>query len=138
MQNHNFVYRDISIRPKNGREISFIPEMLAEFMANNAETNTQTPEQRRRVCEIFGFTMKLANKYLPPKQRKVFYSVWARSAGKQKEGIMGYSKLVGDCFTSNYCSYYKAVKNVRRVLTKTGFDRLMLAYLKEGRLIHEE
>ena len=137
-KNHNFIYHDVSIRPKNGREITFIPAMLADFMAKNAETDTQTPEERRRVCEVFAFMMKLAMKYLPPKQRKIFYSVWARSEGKMKEGIMSHSKLVGDCFTSNYCSYYKAVKNLKRMLARTGFDELIIDYLKEGRLIHEE
>lgn len=132
-----FIYRDSSIRPKNGRDISFTSEMLAIFQINYAARNTQTPEQRKRLCEIFGFMVKLANKYLPPKQRKIFYSVWIRSGGKMKEGILEYSRKTGENHITNYYNYYKAVKNLKIVISKIGYDKFIIDYIREEPLNNE-
>jgi len=132
-----FVYRDIGIRPKNSCEISFLPEMMVAFQLKYKELNTQSPELRKRICEIFGFMIKLAMKYLPPKQRKLFYSVWVRSGGKMKDGILEYSRKTGENYITNYINYYKAVKNLKQVMTKIGYDRFAIEYIKEGSITHE-
>lgn len=133
-----FVYRDIGIRPKNSYELSFPPDMLAMFQLKNDARNTETPEHRRRVCDVFGFMIKIAMKYLPPKQRKIFYSVWVRSGGKMKEGILEYSRKTGENYITNYYNYYKAVKNLKKVMTKIGFDKFIIEYLHEDIKIHED
>ncbi len=130
-RSRRFVYRDNGIRPKNSCELAFPPEMLAMFQLKNT-TVAQSPETRRRVCEVFGFMVKLANRYLPPKQRKIFYSVWVRSRGKMRDGILEYSRKTGEHHITNYCNYYKAVKHLRQVIVKVGFDKLILEYVREG------
>lgn len=133
-----FVYRDIGIRPKNSYELSFPTEMLAMFQIKHNALNTQSPECRRRVCEVFGFMIKLANKYLPPKQRKIFYSVWVRSGGKMKDGILEYSRKTGENYITNYYNYYKAVKNLKQVIAKVGYDQFIMEYIKEGSTLDED
>lgn len=132
-----FVYRDNGIRPKNSYELAFPDEMLAMFQFKHAARNTQTPECRKRVCEVFGFMVKLANNYLPPKQRKIFYSVWVRSGGKMKDGILEYSRKTGENYITNYYNYYKAVKNLKQVITKVGFDKMMLDYIHDANIVEE-
>lgn len=133
-----FTFRDTSIRPKYGCELTFPADMLAMFQLKRSATLTQTPDQRKRVCEIFGFMIKLANKYLPPKQRKIFYSVWVRSGGKMKEGILEYSRKTGENYITNYYNYYKAVKNLKNVMAKVGYDKFVIEYIKEGSMFHED
>jgi hypothetical protein len=133
-----FVYRDMGVRPKNSYEMSFPSDMLALFQLKYKAQNPTDPEMRRRVCDIFGFMIKLAMKYLPPKQRKVFYSVWVRSGGKKKEGILEFSRKTGENYITNYLNYYKAVKNLKKVITKIGYDRFIIEYLQEGSMFHED
>ena len=132
-----FVYHDFGISPRNSRELTFPNEMIAIFQLKNQASNTQTPEQRRRICAVFGFVIKLAMKYLPPKQRKIFYSVWVRSGGKMKEGILEYSRKTGENYITNYYNYYKAVKNLKKVITKVGYDKFIREYLTDAAMFHE-
>lgn len=127
-----FIYRDRGIRPKNSYELAFSDDMLAMFQLKYKARNPDNPEYRRRVCQVFSFMIKLANKYLPPKQRQIFYSVWVRSAGKMQEGILEFSRKTGENYISNYCNYYKAIKNLQTTMAKIGYDKFILEYLKEA------
>lgn len=122
-------YRDKGIRGKGSYEVSFTPEMLAMFQLKNTFQNP-SPEYRQRVCEIFGFVIALALRYLPPKQRKIFYSVWVRSGGKVKDGILEYSRKTGQNYITNYCNYYKSVNNIKIILDTVGYGTYVTEYLK--------
>lgn len=129
-----FIYRDRN-RPKNCFELPFSDELIAFFDLKNIDFKPQSQEQRRRICNVFGFIIKLATKYLPPKQRKVFYSVWVRNGGKMKEGIMEYSRKNNENYVSNYGTYYKSVKSLRQVIMKIGYDKFINEYLAEGSMV---
>ena len=133
-----FIYRDRGIRPKNSYELSFSNEMLAMFQLKHKARNPANPEHRRRVCQIFGLIIKLANRYLPPKQRQVFYSVWVRSSGKMQEGILEFSRKNGENYITNYCNYYKALTSLKNIMAKIGYDNFIIEYLRETDGPHEE
>jgi len=130
MRTKRFVYKDIGIRPKNSCELSFDPDMIALLQAKYAPAAPLSPEYRRRVCDVFGLIISLALKYLPPKQRKIFYSVWVRSGGKMRDGILEYSRKVGECYITNYCNYYKAVKNVKLIIDNIGYGDFFIDYIR--------
>ena len=130
MKTRAFIYKDQGIRQKNSYEMAFAPDMMALFQLKFSAYKNPSPEHRHRVCEIFGFIVCMAMRYLPPKQRKIFYSVWVRSGGKMKDGILEYSRKTGENYITNYYNYYKAVKNVKTVLTKVGFDTFISDYLR--------
>jgi hypothetical protein len=132
MRAKKFLYKDQGIRQQGSYEMAFSPEMLALFQLKYAAYKNPSPEYRKRVCEIFGFIIMMAMKYLPPKQRKIFYSVWVRSGGKMKDGILEYSRKTGENHITNYYNYYKAVQNVKTVLTKVGYNSFISGYLTEG------
>jgi hypothetical protein len=128
--------RGFTIRPKNSVEVTFTSEMLNMFQIRNSELNLQSQEARKKVCKVFGFIIKLSTKYLPPKQRKIFYSVWVRSGGKMKDGILEYSRKTGENYITNYYNYYKAVKNLKKVLEKVGYDKFIIEYLRDDSMMH--
>jgi hypothetical protein len=132
-----FVYKDMGIRPKNSREFSYPDEMLQLLQIKYRSMNTQSPECRKRICEVFGFVVKMGLKYLPPKQRTVFYSVWIRSGGKMKEGVMEYSRKTNKNYVTSYGNYYKSIHNLKNILAKAGFDKLIEKHLEEVRDVHE-
>jgi hypothetical protein len=130
MRTKKFIYKDMGIRPKNSYEMAFDPDMLALLQMKYASDVVISPEYRQRVCDVFGLIISIAMKYLPPKQRKIFYSVWVRSGGKMKEGVLEYSRKVGESYITNYCNYYKAIKNVKSIMVRIGYDDYVLEYIR--------
>ena len=85
--------------------------------------------RRDRVIEIYNFIIKKALEILPPKQRKVFYSVWVRSGGNKKKGIMEYSRRIGQSHSSNYNNINKSLISVQKWLQKSGYGNILIEYL---------
>ena len=86
-----------------------------------------------RVGEVFAFIIKKAlTGVLPPKQRKIFYSVWVRSRGSMKHGIMELSRRTGQSHYTSYNNYYKAVHSIQVWLDKSGYAEHIIDYLNGG------
>jgi hypothetical protein len=122
-------FRDYGIRPKGSPEISYDPFILSQMIAATASTAT-SKARKERVAKVFNFLLKTALTILPPKQRKVFYSVWVRSDGKLNRGVMEFSRRTRQSHFTNYNNYYKSVASLRVYLDRSGYSEHIVAYLK--------
>lgn len=130
----NKVYRggasiDYNCRPKGSREISFDPSIM-EHIAGSITHIDHDPDYSLRMCNVTRFVIKTALKYLPPKQRKIFYSVWCRSDGRLSMGIMDFSRRTGQSHFTNYNNYRKALNNIKVIMVKTGYEDYLISYLR--------
>lgn len=123
-------FRDYGIRPKGSPEISYDPFILVQMLADQQPGTKISKQRQERVAKVFNFLMKTALEILPPKQRKVFYSVWVRSEGKLNKGVMEFSRKTRQSHFTNYNNFYKACTSLRNYLEKTGHTDHIIAYLK--------
>lgn len=123
--------RDYGIRPKGSPEISYDPFILSQMTSTESEDVTMSAKARKeRVANVYNFLLKTALDILPPKQREIFYSVWARSGGQLSKGVMKFSRKVSKSHFTSYNNYYKAVASLRSHLDKTGYSEHIVLYLK--------
>jgi len=115
-------------------EVSFDPVILERILCKQAGLiETEIDEQHKiRAHKAARFVIKLALRYLPPKQRKVFYSVWCRSGGMLSAGVMSYSRRLGQSHFTNYTNYRKSLASLKSILNKTGYGNFIITYIKEG------
>jgi len=125
------VFYDYGVRPKGSPEIAVDPVIL-ESVAGVDRRHGHSA-RRLRTAQVAAFIIRVAMEILPPKQRKVFYSVWGRSGGSMAKGIMEFSRRIGQSHYSNYNSAYKSYKSVQEYLKNSGYEELLLSYLS-GRL----
>lgn len=129
----NKVYRDYSIRPLGSMEVSFDPTVLEKIISERSrEVVAYDLASHHRACSVANFIIKLAMQYLPPKQRKVFFSVWCRSSGKLSKGVMEFSRNTKQSHWTNYNNYKKALHSLKNLLRKTGYGDHLIEYLKNG------
>ena len=121
------VFYDYGIRPKGSQEIAVDPVILASI-AGAARRHGHSA-RRLRAAEVAAFIIRVALEILPPKQRKVFYSVWVRSGGNMAKGVMEFSRRTCQSHYSNYNNAYTAFKSVQDYLKQTGYEELLLSYL---------
>lgn len=124
-------FRDYGIRPKGSPEISYDPFILSQMATSDNENNTLSAKARKeRVANVYNFMLKTALDILPPKQREIFYSVWARSGGQLSKGVMKFSRKISKSHFTSYNNYYKAVASLRIHLDRTGYSEHIIMYLK--------
>lgn len=122
-------FRDYGIRPKGSPEVPFDPHILAQMVAVGDGLKTSRA-RKERAAKVYRFLLKIAFNILPPKQRKVFYSVWVRSEGKLNKGVMEYSRKTRQSHFTNYNNYYKAVHSLRQYLDRSGYMDHLVNYLR--------
>jgi hypothetical protein len=122
-------FRDYKIRPKGSPEVAYDPLLIIQMYAQQKE-EAGDPARGRRVVKIYNFILKVALEVLPPKQRKVFYSVWVRSNGKLNKGVMEYSRRTGQSHYTQYNNFYKAMNSVRIYLDRAGYSPYIIGYLR--------
>lgn len=124
-------YRDYSIRPMGSMEVSFDPIILEKIIGSGgAEPTEDADDSRRRAHNVAKFIIRMAMQYLPPKQRKVFFSVWCRSGGRLNKGIMDFSRKTGQSHFTNYNNYRKAMNSLKMILEKTGYGEYLVMYMR--------
>jgi hypothetical protein len=101
-----------------------------EHIAGAMPDTDHDPEHLLRMCNATRFVIKIALKYLPPKQRKVFYSVWCRADGRLSVGIMDFSRRTGQSHFTNYNNYRKALNNIKSIMERTGYEGYLISYLR--------
>lgn len=123
-------FRDYGIRQKGSVEYAFDPIILMQLVEQRAiEMAAAHHSRHERAIEVYNFIIKKALKILPPKQRKIFFSLWVRSGGSKKKGIMDYSRRIGQSPYSNYNSETKSTISLIKWLKKTGYYDVLLRYL---------
>lgn len=127
-----FKYKDMGIRPKGSPEIGFDPEILIQLSGAYEGDEKHNEERRRRATAVFNFIVKIALKILPPKQRKIFYSVWVRSGGSLSKGVMEFSRKTRQSHYTNYNNYYKSITGINSYLESSGYSKMIIEYLKNG------
>lgn len=125
-------FRDYGIRPKGSPEISYDPFILVQMLESNQQGQRASRERKKRVAKVFSFLVKTALEILPPKQRKVFYSIWIRSEGKMSKGVMEFSRKTGRSHFTEYNNAYKSFQSLRKHLDEKGYTEHIIAYLKGG------
>jgi hypothetical protein len=115
-------------------EVSFDPNILERILCKQMGIIDVVVDEegRMRMHKAARFVVKVALKYLPPKQRKVFFSVWCRSGGQLSAGVMSYSRRMGQSHFTNYTNYRKSLISLRNILNKTGYGNFLVTYIKEG------
>ena len=112
-------------------EVSFDPMVLEKIIGEGGREDTLDEQCRRhKAHNVAKFVIRLAMMYLPPKQRKVFFSVWCRSGGKLNKGVMDFSRKTGQSHFTNYNNYRKAMNSIRGILEKTGYGEYLVKYMK--------
>jgi hypothetical protein len=112
-------------------EVPFDPFIMEKLMmASDDDSDEEIKDRSMRAYNVARFIMKLAMRYLPPKQRKIFYSVWCRSNGKLKSGVMEFSRRTGQSRWTNYNNYKKAMTSIKNILEKTGYGPFLVRYMK--------
>jgi hypothetical protein len=99
-------------------------------MLSNIEQPRSYKVRKERVAKVFNFIIKTAMTVLPPKQRRIFYSVWVRSEGKPSKGIMDLSRKTNSSHFTLYNNYYKSFNSIKNYLIKTGIEEQIIKYLK--------
>ena len=108
-----------------------IEKMLGDRgIINHSCENSE--EYKLRLYHAARFVIKVALKYLPPKQRRIFYSVWCKSDGKRSKGVFGFSRKLGKSHFTNYINYRKAMENLKFIFEKSGYGKYLIMYIKEG------
>lgn len=130
-------YRDMGIRPKGSPEIGFDPDILVQLCGADEADEGHNEERRKRTTAVFNFIVKIALKILPPKQRKIFYSVWVRSGGNLSKGVMEFSRKTRQSHYTNYNNIYKAVHSLKNYLAKSGYEKMIIDYLQNGQHAEE-
>lgn len=125
-------YRDYGIRQKGSPEVATDPQVLMEMLSSKMEREAQTSERRLRSIEVFNFIVKKALEVLPPKQRKIFFSVWVRADGRMSKGVMEFSRRTRQSHNTNYKNYYKAIAGIQSYLKKSGYEDYIVGYLHNG------
>ena len=123
----NFKFRDYRCRPKGSPEVSYDPFIIVQ-MHNDREA-TKDPERRHRISQVYRFMIKVALIVLPPKQKRIFYSVWIRSGGRLNKGIMELSRRTGKSHYTAYNNYYKAIHGLLEYLEKSGYTNHLVGYI---------
>lgn len=95
----------------------------------NIDPVNSTKRDRRIVAGKI--LMKIAFKYLKPKQKKIFYSVWCKHGGDKKKGIMEYSRKTKEVYITNYINYNLAINSLRRILKKTRYYNILEEFIGE-------
>jgi hypothetical protein len=123
-------FYDYGIRPRGSPELSYDPFIMSQMLATQGEQQLSSKVRKERVAKVFNFILKTALTILPPKQRKIFYSVWVRSEGKMNKGVMDFARKTGRSHYTFYNNLYKSQTSVRNYLDKTGYTDQIIKYLK--------
>lgn len=126
-------YRDYSIRPNGSFEVPYDINILERLLGGkeHVEENREvTEESKARMFKAARFVIKVALKYLPPKQRRIFYSVWCRSDGKRSRGILDFSRRLGQSHFTNYINYRKAMENLKFIMDRSGYGKFVIMYIR--------
>lgn len=118
---------DYRIRPKGSCEVAYDPFLIVS-MAEQAK-RTGDKGRAKRVAKVYNFILKTALEILPPKQRKIFYSVWVHSGGKMSKGVMEFSRKTGQSHYTNYNNAYKSFSTIRKYLDENGYSEYLIEYL---------
>lgn len=128
MSRHRFV--DYKIRPKGSPEVAYDPFLIIQMF--EAAQREEDKGRAARVIKVYNLILKIGLEILPPKQRKIFYSVWVRSNGKLSKGIMEFSRKTGQSHYTNYNNFYKAMNSITAYLDKAGYTDPLIEYLTNG------
>ena len=127
MARHRFI--DYRIRGKGSPEVAWDPVLILDLYA--ASKKDIDKKRAMRCAKVYAFIVITAMKILPPVQKTLFYSVWVRSGGSLRKGIMDYSRKTGKNSFSSYNSFYKSVASVKRYLEESGYAEHLCSYLLE-------
>jgi len=90
------------------------------------DINDEYKNYNKSKINSFYFIIKLAIKYLTPKQKKIFLNIWLYNCGEKK--IKKNKK-----YYLNWILYKMALKNIKKIITETPYSKYLERYLNENR-----
>jgi hypothetical protein len=104
-----------------------IKDEINSFSINSFQDVDDIPKDySKSKINSFYFIIKLAIKYLTPKQKKIFLNIWLYNCGEKK--IKKDKK-----YYLNWILYKMALKNLKRIIIETPYYKYLERYLNENR-----